>query len=136
MDTNEKVARVTFDHELPHSKAKGLVQAHRQANKEKVQAHSKDNLKRHITTKFKTTMIGDLDRVEKMFGDLWGAGLQEDQLTDEQYELRKKWNLLRTDMLNNGNNQLRAALSEIDNYTVEYNKNLYNFVVKKGTNNE
>lgn len=120
MDTNEG----------GHSKLKGLVQAHRQANKEKALAHSKDNLKRHITTKFKTTMIGDLDRVEKMFGELWGTGLSEDQLTDEQYEYRKKWNLLRTDMLNNGNNQLRASLAEIDNYTVEYNKNVYNFIVK------
>jgi len=105
--------------------------AHKKANNEKYEAHSKSTLKRHIETKFRTTMIGALSRFEKVFGDLWGHGLKEGELTEEQKIYREKWQLARTEILNNGNNQMRAALSEVDNNTIKYNKNQYNFFIKK-----
>ena len=110
---------------------KKLVRLSKKANDERYEAHSKTNLKRHIETKFRTTMIGALARFEELFGYLWGHGKQEFELTDEELEQREKWHLARTEILNNGNNQARAALAEIDQHTVRYNKQEYNFLVKK-----
>lgn len=103
----------------------------RKANEEKYTEHSKENLKRHLTIKFRTTMIGSLARFEEMFGHLWGHGLYEDELTEDQLRYRQTWELVRTEVLNNGNNQLRAALSEVDMHTIKYNKMEYKFIVQK-----
>ncbi len=116
---------------MSHDRNKRLLGAHKKANEEKYEAHSKATLKRHIETKFRTTMIGALSKFEKMFGDLWGHGLPNDQLTEEQITNKEKWQLVRTEILNNGNNQMRAAMSEIDNNTIKYNKNKYEFLIKK-----
>jgi len=102
----------------------------KKANEQKYENHSRETLKRHVQTKFKTTMIGALARFEDMFGYLWGDKLDERDLNDEQLEFRKMWNIVRTEILNNGNNQLRAVMSEIEQYTVRYNKMEYKFIVK------
>ena len=114
-----------------HEENKRLVAMSRKANEEKYENHSKDNLKRHVQKKFKTTMIGALSRFEKIFGHLWGQEKPEHLLTPEELEQRELWNLARTEILNNGNNQLRAALAEIDNHTIRYNKMEYKFLIKK-----
>lgn len=114
-----------------HSENKKIVQLAREANEKKYENRSKDNLKRHLATKLRTTMIGSLDRFEKIFGSVWGHGKDEPDLTPEEIENRKLWELVRTEVLNNGNNQLRAAMSEVDQYTVKYNKQRYDFVVVK-----
>lgn len=120
-----------------HDQMKKIVQLAREANEKKYENRSKESLKRHITTKLKTTMIGSLDRFEKIFGGLWGHGKPDSDLTPEEAENKKLWELVRTEVLNNGNNQLRAAMSEVDQYTVKYNKQKYDFVVvKSGTQGE
>ena len=119
--------------EPTHEEMKQRVALTRQANVEKNEAHSKATLKRHIEIKFKTTMIGALSRFEKMFGEHWGHGLAVHELTAEQVENREKWQLTRTEILNSGNNQMRAALAEVDHNTISYNKTEYNFLVKQDT---
>lgn len=115
-----------------HEENKRLVALSRKANDVRYEAHSKATLKRHIETKFRTTMIGSLSRFEKIFGEeVWGYGLDEDLLTDTQKENQEKWQLARTEILNNGNNQMRAALAEVDNNTIRYNKMEYTFLLKK-----
>lgn len=93
---------------------KGIVEQRRRANLEKQKAHSKENLKTNIEKKIKTTMIGALDQFEKNF---------EEEI-NYNYE---KWNLTRTEILNNGNNQIRSALAEIDEYDIDFKRKEYDF---------
>jgi hypothetical protein len=113
-----------------HSEMRKVSDLAKKANLERQQNHARENLKRHIQTKFKTTMIGSLAKFEEAFGRLWGHGVESDQLTEEQKEYRELWQLVRTEILNQGNNQLRASLSEVDNHTVTYNKMEYKFLIK------
>lgn len=113
-----------------YSDLKAIVSMTRQANDQKYEAHSKSMLKKHIETKFKTTMIGSLSKFEELFGHLWGHGLADNELTEEQLRFKEAWQLARTEILNNGNNQLRAAHNEIEQYSIRFNKNEYNFLVK------
>ena len=76
-------------------------------------------------------MIGALDSFEAEFGDQWGHGLDIEDLTPEQIEKRKVWNAVRTDILNKGNNQLRAAQEEIAQYTMTWDKYRTEFIINK-----
>lgn len=115
-----------------HEDNKKLVALSRKANDARFEAHSKSTLKRHIETKFRTTMIGALSRFEKIFGEeVWGFEVDDADLTERQKENQEKWQLARTEILNNGNNQMRASLAEVDNNTIRYNKMEYNFILKQ-----
>jgi hypothetical protein len=92
---------------------------------------SQERLKKSIDKKFRTTFIGALDHFEKTFGYSWGHNLPESKLTDTQIRIRELWIQVRTSILNNGNNQLRAAMSEIEEYTVEWNRFHNNITVRK-----
>lgn len=84
-----------------------------------------DILFNNIEKRFKTLMIGTLYRFEQAFGYLWNHG--DDPSTDNQMKFRQKWEDLRTDILNHGNNQIRLALNELDNYIDHQNKYAYNY---------
>ena len=120
--------------EHTHEEMRAMVRKSREANSQKYEAHSQNTLKRHIKTKFRTTMISSLAKFEELFGHLWGHGELDRELTDEQREWRETWELARTEILNKGNDQSRAALNEIDQYTVKFNRNQYTFQIqdKKG----
>lgn len=117
---------------MGHYENKKMVELAKRANEERYENHSRDTLKRNVGVKFKTTMIGALDKFEKMFGELWAHGIHEDDLTPEELEWRQRWDIVRTQVLNNGNNEQRAALAEIDQYTVKFNNYQYEFIVNKG----
>ena len=76
-----------------------------------------------LTKRFQTTMIGSLFEFEKAFGYLWGQNKDEEDLTDEELDFLDKWDFVRNQILNNGNNQLRKAISDIEKTTgnVKYN---------------
>jgi hypothetical protein len=92
---------------------------------------SKKRLSKSIEKKFKTTFIGALSFFEELFGDEWGHKKPEHKLTPEQLEKRKLWEQVRTSVLNNGNNQLRSALTEISEYSVEWDRYKTNIPVKE-----
>lgn len=75
-------------------------------------------------------MIGSLFEFEKAFGYLWGQDKDEQDLTDEELDFLDKWDFVRNQILNNGNNQLRKAISDIEKTTgnIKYN---YRFNQKK-----
>lgn len=112
-----------------HNEMKQIVKLAREANEKRYENRSRETLKKHLTTKIRTTMIGSLDRFERFFGELWGHGKDEHDLSSEEIKNRQLWEVVRTEILNNGNNQIRAAMSEIDEYTVKYNKKRYDFVI-------
>ncbi len=103
--------------------------------KENYNIRSSDRLARSVERKFKTTFIGSLNAFQQAFGRLWGDGLAEEKLTDDQLKFRKLWEQTRTNVLNNGNNQLRAALQEISEYTVEWGRHQTNLPVKELNSN-
>lgn len=101
----------------------------RRRNDERYKEHSKKRLMQNLRRKFNTTMIGALAQFEESFGELWGHGLALDELSKDQMYYRKKWEEVRTNILNNGNNQARAADDEIAQYTLTWNKYRTEFIV-------
>lgn len=83
---------------------------------------SKRRLQKSIETKINTTMIGAISAIEQKFGDLWGQGKPVSQLNDLEREMLTLKEELRTAILNNGNAQKRAAVVEIDQYEIEWNR--------------
>ena len=98
-------------------------------NEEKYKENSKKRLINNIEKKFKTTMIGSLAVFEKQFGFLWGHG--ENNPTDEQIHFRNLWEDARTEILNNGNTQLRIAQEEIAQYSMTWNRYHTEFIITK-----
>ena len=62
------------------------------SNEDRYYSHSKKRFIKVMGTKFKTTMIGALAAFEENFGDLWGHGKSEQELTPEEKEYREIWN--------------------------------------------
>jgi len=83
--------------------------------------NSKKRLGKIIETKLKTSFIGALSHFEENFGFLWGHGEGEEP-TDEQVFMKEVWERTRTAVLNNGNNQIRACKSEIEQYNIHWNR--------------
>ncbi len=101
----------------------------RKNHEENYRNNSKKRLTNNVARKFKTTMIGALAEFEKAFGDLWGQNC--DNMTDEEQYWYDKWQFVRTSILNNGNNQLRAALDEISQYTLTWNRYKTDFIITR-----
>ena len=99
-------------------------------------ARSQERLSTSVEKKLRTTFIGALSIFEEAFGHLWGYRLPESELTDEQFECRKRWEFARTKILNNGNNQLRTALKEISEYSIEWNRHRASVSMEKCPQNQ
>lgn len=91
---------------------------------------SKDKLQKVIKTKMKTSFIGALSAVELSFEELWKINP-----SDDDYDIKEKqywkniWEKCRSEILNNGNNQLRSVESEIDQYSVSWNGHVRNYSI-------
>jgi len=84
-----------------------------------------------LTKRFQTTMIGALSEFEKSFGYLWGNDKSDDiELTEKEEKFLDIWEETRNRILNNGNNQLRKAVSEIKKFDGQYKYN-YKFSMRK-----
>lgn len=83
---------------------------------------SANKLSKNIEKKIRTTFVGDINTVEKYFGELWGHGKEYKDLTEAEKRERKVWDACRKEMLDKGNNELRAAQTEISEYTIEWNR--------------
>lgn len=90
--------------------------------------NSKKRLLNNIERKFRTTMIGALDKFEKAFGYLWGHN-KNSRLTEEELDMKEIWEDVRTQILDNGNNNMRAAQQEIAQYTLSFN--MYKITTKE-----
>ena len=60
----------------------------KKAREERGRQASHDTLLKAAKKKVQTTMIGSLSDVEQFFGFLWGFGLHESELTEEQKHLK------------------------------------------------
>ena len=93
----------------------------------KYKESSKRRLSNILKKKFDTTIIGSLAAFEERFGDLWGHGLQINDLDEDQRYWREMWMETRSKVLDNGNANLRAAQNEISQYTFSWNRYVTNF---------
>jgi|TARA_R100000353_G_C6395071_1_gene165935 hypothetical protein len=91
---------------------------------------SKKRLNNNLKKKFDTTTIGSLSAFEENFGFLWGHGKKYSELDEEERYWRDIWSKTRTSILDLGNSNLRAAQSEISQYTISWNRYVTNFVIK------
>ncbi len=89
---------------------------------------SKLRLQEVIDKKFTTCFIGAVNSVEEHLGFLWGKG--KSALTSREREMACVWEELRTEILNKGNNQKRAARNEIEEYEVEWKQKHTDFILR------
>lgn len=92
-----------------------------------------DKLLDDVEKRFQTLMIGAISRVEKSFGYLWNHG--SDPTNETQASFRQKWDNLRTELLNHGNNQIRLAINSIEDYLDGNNKFSYQYNFKINNKN-
>lgn len=91
-----------------------------------------EEINKLVKKRFQTTMIGALYEFEKKFGYLWGYDKDESiELTEREEKFLDLWEETRNNILNNGNNQLRKALSDLENMGGQV-KYKYNFNTKRG----
>lgn len=72
---------------------------------------NKNKINNIIKKRIQTTMIGALARFEENFGFLWGQ--DDEHLTDQQLKNLDLWEKTRTEILDNGNKQIRGAISDL-----------------------
>lgn len=106
---------------------------------------SKKRLLKILETKLKTSFIGSLSAFEETFGFLWGA--EKVSLTEEQEKLIEildrhgfderyfdnLWQMARMQVLNNGNNQIRAVRQEMEQHTINWERYRVTFPVLNET---
>ena len=88
---------------------------------------SKRRLLNILKKKFDTTIIGSLAAFEESFGELWGHGLPDNELDEDQLYWKDVWMETRSKVLDNGNSNSRAAQNEISQYTLSWNRYVNNF---------
>jgi hypothetical protein len=93
--------------------------------KEKYKTDSKERLKKIASTKVKTTMIGALDSIEKHLGFLW-----EDSDEADNAGLKEIYEIVRQEILDRGNDQIRNLMTELDQYEITWLRYQLNLKVK------
>lgn len=107
---------------LSHYQLAASQQKQKEAKDAKYREKSKKRLSNILTTKIKTSFIGAISSCEKGFGFIWGHGKDEDELTEQELAMREVWEEVRTEILDNGNTQLRAATNEVENYSINWDR--------------
>lgn len=116
-DRNDKIA--------PSYAQMGVLKKRaKEVSEQKYLDASKKRLEKIIGTKIRTAFIGALAAFEEEFGFLWGHDI-DGPVTDEQKDLAQIWENVRTQILNNGNHQLRAAKQELENHLIKWNRYQY-----------
>lgn len=89
--------------------------------RDRICSDSKNRLKNISRKKFNTCFIFAISEFERIFGmELWGHGLDEDNLNNNHKANKILWDLVRKNILDKGNTQARAMGMEIDLHSVEF----------------
>lgn len=121
---------------LNHGQMKAMGAKMQQAREERFLEQSRLRLEKIVSTKVRTAFIGALAAFEDVFGFLWGHDYPDNELTAEQVNMGELWERARTNVLNNGNTQLRSVRNEIANQTVKWNRYHTDFIVMQPEENE
>jgi len=104
----------------------------KEEREEKHKTASVNQLSNALAKRFQTVFIGAIAAFEEEFGELWGKDLPPNRGDKREGELYEKWQNVRRKILNNGNNQIRSALLELENYEISKKK----VMMKWSVNNE
>jgi hypothetical protein len=74
-------------------------------------------LKIIVGKKIETTMVAALNQFELAFGSEIGLGIEDSKLTQKQRNMRSRWNDVRNNIFNIGNQQKRNINSELEHWT-------------------
>jgi len=96
--------------------------AEKPENRKRYLESSRLRLLKTLERKIRTSFIGALATFETLFGHMWGHGKKDSQCTPQQRAMRETWEQCRTEVLNNGNTQLRAVKSELQQYDVDWQR--------------
>ena len=107
---------------LSHYQIASAAHKQKEAKSKEYEERSKKRLSNIVSTKMNTSFIGAISSCENHFGFLWGHGKSEEELTQDEIEMREVWDEIRAEILDNGNTQLRAAVNEIGNYSVSWDR--------------
>lgn len=92
----------------------------RQLREQRQKDMSKERLLKIAKKRIQTTMIGALHSIESVFGDL----------LDRDDSLREAFEDLRSEILDRGNNQIRALESDFSTYEIVWKKYTYQLPFK------
>ena len=120
--------RNTSNSDSPLHRFMSMKKQNMEATTARYSEDSRKRLDKIISTKMNTTMIGSLATFEKNFGFLWGQGKKDSERTEEERECYTLWQNVRTEVLNNGNNQIRALRNELQNHDVNWKR--YQLTIK------
>jgi hypothetical protein len=82
--------------------------------------NDKENLKAYAKSKLTTTMIYPLSQFEDEFGYLWGIDKEHYELTEDELKFKEAWSIVRQNILDVGNRELRLLNHEIGKYDINY----------------
>lgn len=97
---------------------------------EQYKQSSKERLKKIAAKKVNTTMIGALDAIEKNFGFLWEPD-ENGNISEVGVEMRGIYDKVRETILDNGNNQIRNLMTELEQYEITWKRFQVTLPVKK-----
>ena len=93
----------------------------------------KDNVMKICEKAIKTTMIGAISSLEDSLGHLWA---HESIPSNEQEQYMKEiFTKIRSEILGNGNDQIRNVITELENYNITQKNKSINIPLLKGTGN-
>ena len=84
--------------------------------REKVESRSRTKLESIISKRIRTTMIGALAAIEKQLG------IDPKNPTANDKELNEAYQAIRSEILDNGNNQIRNLSDDLENFSVNERK--------------
>lgn len=79
-----------------------------------------DRLKYIVDKKFETCFIFPLAQFEETFGELWGHGLKDEELSKYQRMMKEQWEQVRINILNKGNALRRSLSKELELHNVQF----------------
>lgn len=107
---------------LSHWQLQAAHKKQKEAKEKKYSDRSKKRLSTIITKKIKTSFIGSIAAVEDGMGFLWGHDKKDSELTDDERAMKEIWEVVRAQILDNGNGQLRGAINELNNNSVHWDR--------------
>lgn len=99
-------------------------------NQSRFEEQSKERLFKIIEKKLRTTFIGDIAAIENAFGELWGIDFAIKDLTESERIWKERWDVLRTNILDRGNSQIRGIESELRQHTVTWDGYEYQLTIR------
>ena len=103
---------------------------YKKKREEQYKISSRERLAKILKKKIETTMIGALSSVEDHLGFLWNDNGPE-ELSQERQEMKRLFQLIRSEILDKGNTQARNIDAELAQYEVHWNRYTMTLPVKK-----